>query len=287
MSVVVKVGADPEFFLKKDGKNVSAHGIVPGSKHQPHLVDAGAIQLDGTAVEFNISPASTAIEFSTNINTVLNQLRTHIPSEYEFDFSPSVRYDAKYFEQVPESSKELGCDPDFNAWKEGKVNPRPTPKGDYATLRTGAGHLHIGWGEKLDITHSDHITDCCVLVKQLDNYFSFYEKLWDKDDTRRTLYGARGAFRPKHYGVEYRVLSNAWLKYPKMWPWLFDSVKAVFDFTVEGQTVQSPNRWDYEYIAARYKHADDASKANALVDYYHQYFNKKTFPKFSARFLEA
>ena len=41
---------------------------------------------------------------------------------------------------------------------------------------------------------------------------------------RRELYGAPGSFRPKPYGMEYRPLSNAWLKN-------WDSVNTVYSIT--------------------------------------------------------
>jgi hypothetical protein len=231
---MITVGADPEFFLKKGDMNVSAHGIVPGDKRTPHPLGSGAVQLDGTAVEFNIKPAKSADEFASNISAVLTELRTFIPTDYMFQFTPSVQYDKHYFDQfVPQSCKELGCDPDFSAYTS-KENPKPNTKG--GTLRTGAGHLHIGWGDGL--TGTSHMWDCCQIVQALDNYFRYYEKIWDRDVTRRTLYGKPGAFRPKSYGVEYRVLSNAWLNHPKMWPWLFNSAEFVFNKMVNGETTR-------------------------------------------------
>mgnify|MGYP001584855390 CR=1 FL=1 len=57
--IEVTIGTDPEFFLEKDGKPVSAHDLVPGTKHEPYpLGKSGAhVQADGTAVEINIKPA--------------------------------------------------------------------------------------------------------------------------------------------------------------------------------------------------------------------------------------
>jgi hypothetical protein len=52
---------------------------------------------------------------------------------------------------------------------------------------------------------------CATLVKQLDSYLGLPSLLFDRDTLRRKMYGQAGAFRPKPYGVEYRVLSNAWL----------------------------------------------------------------------------
>jgi len=71
---------------------------------------------------------------------------------------------------------------------------------------------------------------CATLVKQLDCYLGLPSVVWDRDAKRRQMYGAAGAFRPKPYGVEYRVLSNAWLLNEKRMRFVFNqTVKAVND----------------------------------------------------------
>ncbi len=231
---LVTVGADPEFFLKGKyrGTNISAHGKVPGTKASPHKLKYGAVQLDGTAVEFNILPAKTSKEFCENIKGVIGEIRDMVPDKYRFNFSPSVHYAPLYFkDKIPEGSKELGCDPDFDAYSWGKPNERPD---NTSAMRTGAGHLHIGWTNGKDITDRSHVVDGCVLAKQLDVVFRMVEHNWDTDTERRKMYGKFGAFRPKPYGMEYRSLSNAWVKYPKLWPWLFDICNDVYYATTQG-----------------------------------------------------
>ena len=44
------------------------------------------------------------------------------------------------------------------------------------------------------------------------------------DHTRRELYGMAGSFRPKSYGLEYRVLSNFWCFNPRYIEWVWDNV---------------------------------------------------------------
>lgn len=231
----VSVGADPEFFLKdKRNRNISAHGIVPGTKREPHKLKDGAIQLDGTAVEFNIAPAQTPEQFENNIRSVLGEVRKMVPDKYRFNFSPSVKYAKGYFDKIPANCKELGCDPDFDAYSYGKPNERPDNE---TTMRTGAGHLHIGWdaSASLDPTDRSHVLDCCLLSKNLDAIFSMIERNWDTDTQRRKMYGKLGAFRPKAYGCEYRSLSNAWVRYPKLWPFLFDVCRYTYAYTLKGK----------------------------------------------------
>jgi len=230
----VSIGADPEFFLKQGNKNISAHGIVPGDKAEPHKLKFGAVQLDGTAVEFNINPSYTGKEFTENVLGTLNEVRSMVPKKYRFNFSPAVNYNAEYFKKIPSKCKELGCDPDFDAYAYGKPNERPDNR---TTMRTGAGHLHIGWDEAggLDVKDQSHILDCCLLSKNLDAIFSMIERNWDDDTKRRKMYGKLGAFRPKKYGCEYRSLSNAWVRYPKLYPFIFDLCKRTYAYSVKGK----------------------------------------------------
>lgn len=202
------IGADPEVFVSKEGKFVSAHGMVEGTKEQPFPVNNGAVQVDGMALEFNIDPAKDEEEFRDNVNSVLKQLSDMVP-EYDLEAVPVAEFGQEVMDSTPREAKEMGCDPDFNAWEGGAVNPKPDGEVDF---RTGAGHVHIGWTQDMDINDPGHIQACIALVKQLDYYLGLPSLLFDKCDKRRELYGEAGAFRVKPYGVEYRVLSNAWLK---------------------------------------------------------------------------
>lgn len=222
----ILVGADPEIFMRKGKLFQSAHGVIPGDKKNPFKVDKGAVQVDGMALEFNIDPASNAEEFADNLTTVMNILRGMVP-DYELVATPVATFSTKYMAEQPPEALELGCEPDFNAWEDGAANPRPNGK---VNFRTGAGHVHIGWGKDIDINDPEHMAACIALSKQLDYYLGIGSLMYDTDTKRRTLYGAAGAFRPKSYGMEYRVLSNAWLQSTDLMKWVFNTTnKAVQD----------------------------------------------------------
>lgn len=220
------VGADPELFLFKDGKFHSAHGMIPGDKKNPHKVEKGAVQVDGMALEFNIDPAATEEDFIQNIATVRKTLEAMV-SGYEIKAIPTANFDHEYMLQQPVESKILGCDPDFNAWDAGNRNPPPDGNVDF---RTGAGHVHVGWCNGMDTLDETHFDACIMAAKQLDCVLGLGSLIYDSDNTRRTLYGKAGAFRPKSYGVEYRTLSNAWLETKERVSWVYrTTVKAMED----------------------------------------------------------
>lgn len=207
----VLIGADPEVFVKTRGrrKYVSAHGMVKGDKQNPYKVPNGAVQVDGMALEFNIDPARTEDEFVKRIDSLKTTLREMIGEKYNIAALSHVEFDKKVWEMAPLEAKELGCDPDFNAWKKGDINPKPETD---LPMRTGAGHIHIGWGKDMPIEHESHKEACHMLVKQLDCYVGMKSIYMDPSNVRRTLYGEAGAYRPKSYGCEYRVLSNYWVR---------------------------------------------------------------------------
>lgn len=211
-----KFGADPELFIfDKDDRPVPACGLIPGTKQYPFPVDKGAIQVDGTAAEFNIDAANTFEEFSGNIDIVLEQLRSFLPPGHTLKAVPFVRWDQAVFDAMPDDAKELGCSPDFNAWTGEQNNPPDRPETD-KTLAVAAGHIHIGWTDEASPTDLQHIMNCRDLVKQLDWYVGSWSVKHDTDPTRRSMYGRAGACRYKPYGVEYRVLGNFWVLDPKM-----------------------------------------------------------------------
>ena len=207
----ITVGADPELFItNKSGDNQSAYGIIPGTKQKPHPVDGGAVQVDGMALEFNIDPAHSEDEFVNNINTVMAQLRDMVPKEYKFRIMPTANFRPSVMDKQPPAAVELGCDPDFNAYTEA-VNPAP-PLQPYDKVRCAGGHVHIGWTQGQDVNDTVHFNACAQLVRQLD-YMLGVPMLYKCGRSSRTKwYGQPGAFRPKPYGVEYRVLSNKWIR---------------------------------------------------------------------------
>ncbi len=215
----ILLGCDPEVFVAKEGRLIPAAGLIPGTKKEPFKVDRGAVQVDGCALEFNIDPAANVDEWLGNIRTVLGTMSAMV-TEHELVIQPVAIFEPALFDAAPEEAKELGCDPDFNAWT-GMANDRPAPPEELRTMRTAAGHIHIGWTADADVNDPGHRAICERIVKQLDFYLGLPSLLWDDDTQRRAMYGGAGAYRPKPYGVEYRVLSNRWLLNDELAGWVY------------------------------------------------------------------
>lgn len=251
------IGADPEFFVKKDGKFVSAYGLIEGTKKNPLKVEGGAVQVDGMALEININPAATFVQFENNFQRVMATLRGMVPDEYEFAFVPVADFDPDYIKQQPEEARMLGCDPDFNAYTGEANNPPDAAK----NFRTASGHFHLGWTEDEDIKNPEHLEACMMMTKQLDAGIGLKGIVYDTDNRRRELYGKAGAFRPKPYGVEYRVLSNFWLGNINWRGELFaDIIKSFNDLT---------NGHDYDRVVSHgyAKNLIDKNSIGGAYDY--------------------
>src|SRR5690606_38268474 len=109
-------------------------------KRNPFKVERGAVQVDGMALEFNIEPAASDDEFYLNMTTVMDILKGMVP-DHEFALVPVAEFGKEYIDSQPPEAKELGCDPDFDAWT-GHVNEKPNVD---LPFRTASGHVHIGW----------------------------------------------------------------------------------------------------------------------------------------------
>lgn len=222
-----KIGCDPEIFLV-DALEVlvPSCGLIGGTKEHPRPLEqlgAGyAIQEDNVAIEFNIPPASSREEWVKSVHTAMNgimaevqQMGLHFSKESAALFPKEALLDPR--------AQEFGCDPDFNAWLDGLINPKP--KADDETLRSCGGHIHIG------LNRCPGKEDALNIIKLMDLHASVPAVLMDKGWLRKKLYGKAGAFRPKHYGLEYRSLSNFWVYTPELTGWAYDvTARALTDF---------------------------------------------------------
>jgi hypothetical protein len=233
---IIQIGADPELFVRDTKKNIfiSGHTFLKGTKHEPEPWKGGAVQVDGVALEFNINPARNAKDFSDRIRSSVHYLQGILQGwdpSLKVAITPTAFFDKKYFNSLPDEVRALGCEPDYNAYTL-DVNPKPSTE---HPMRTGSGHVHVGWLDEKefieDTLDPDHMAKCGDLTQQLDIALFVPSLLFDKDSERRSLYGAPGAFRPKKYGVEYRVLSNRWLRNDTLSTWVFNTtLKATRDF---------------------------------------------------------
>jgi len=253
---MITVGSDPEIFVSDNtGKIVSAHGMIEGDKRAPFPVDKGAVQVDGMALEFNIDPSKSEREFCEYIQNVMGQLRDMIPAQHELEITPIANFGSEYINAQPLAAKRLGCEPDYNAYSR-RTNPKPSEESPF---RTAAGHIHVGWGENM--RGPRHRNECCPFIKQLDLFLGVPSVLMDDCTQRREMYGKAGAFRPKTYGAEYRVLSNFWLKSDALMAWAYrNTVKAV-ELTLAGEML-----WEkYDNIEDVINNSD-VEAAKAIID---------------------
>lgn len=235
----VLVGSDPEVFIrhKPSGHFVSAHGMFPGTKEEPvALGNNGFMQVDGHALEFNTAPASTEDEFVFNVQTTFDLLKKEVENvnpDFEIALEPVATFDENYFATLPELSKVLGCDPDFSGIT-GKVLSAPDISS--RPIRTGSGHIHIGWTKFDDPFDAVKFKERLEIANRLTPYLLQAAKAWETpaSEERRNYYGRELSFRPKHYGVELRALDNLWLKSE-------ETIREVYRTTVEAFTKEFAN----------------------------------------------
>ncbi len=223
------VGSDPECFLfNKIGELVSSIGIIPGSKEHPTKTANGYILPDNITAEFNSVPADNAEDFIRNHQLILKDLNDLIsPLDLQLNFIASVVADESLLSDP--AARQAGCSIDYNAWSCG-VNE--TPDYSNSNVRAAGGHLHISFDQASD-TSDDYRTK---FVRALDLVLGVPSVLYDDDVERRKLYGKAGSFRPKIWeagdpydGVEYRTLSNFWLRSEELMRWAFNGVKRVYE----------------------------------------------------------
>ena len=256
------IGCDPELFCfnPQTASFFSAHEYVPGTKQEPYLVDGGAIQVDGTAVEVNINPVDNAEDFFGNIYRVIESAYTYLPEGTELHAKPTIYYAEGYYQALPRRVRTIGCERDRDAWNSGILNE--TPPHAVIGEAQGGGHVHIGWTEDQPMRNPIHRQMCIDMIKQMDFYVGVSSLLWDDDDARRKGYGRAGAFRVKPYGVEYRTPSNRWLRTKELCTEVFDLTMLAATRYRDGERLFD----DYGNVAKEIIESSNKAEAKELLD---------------------
>ena len=219
-------GSDPEMFVvDKDNKLIPAFTFLP-SKDKALKAELSKnwyggipnnIYWDGFQAEFDTTPNSC---FSGQADSIHFGLQGLLKAARAFNKDAKLSH-RTVVEIPPEMMAEgkpehinFGCMPSFNAYgMKGLEMP-----GHEVPFRPAGGHIHLSFiGLKQD--------EAIKIVKAMDAILgvatvSLFAKF--DDSRRRTLYGLAGEYRLPKHGLEYRVLSNAWLMHPLLAHIVFD-----------------------------------------------------------------
>lgn len=229
------IGADPEIFAgDADGMVIPAFEYLPG-KDKPVKTD------DVANGKNNVYWDGFQAEFTTTVVTCLGWQVDSVQLGLKKVLQEAKKYDKKAIllpqtvVDVPlqmlmdgkNEHIEFGCMPSLNAYG---VKPY-LASGREVPFRPAGGHIHFGIGKTTE-------KDAIPIVKALDAVLgvacvSLFAKF--DDPRRRTIYGLAGEYRLPNHGLEYRVLSNAWLFHPMIMNLIFDIARKAMMLGKTGQ----------------------------------------------------
>ena len=250
------VGSDPEWFLVNMGERrfVSSEGIIGGAKEKPIPVGDGFfVQEDNVAAEGNIPPAATREELIKNIEILKQKIQDITPKGVTLWNGCTANFTKKELET--KQGCEFGCLPDNDAYLGIQNDPVEAVPGE-AERHAGA-HIWIGYDDSNSETNKE-------LIKAADLFLGVPSVLLDEDHRRRSMYGKAGSYREKHFGVEYRVLSNFWTMTDKLVGWAYDGVAKTVEFVNKGNVL---NEATQQAIVATIN-GYDKREAKKICNYY-------------------
>lgn len=215
-------GSDPEVFVEDENGQVIPAFKFLGSKEKPnkstkYFGQQNNLYWDGFQAEFDTHPSSCfsgqADSIHFGLEGVLEYARKYNPKA-KLSFRTVMPISEEVMADAKPEHVQFGCMPSLNAYgMKGKDIP-----GHEVPFRPAGGHMHFGVS---NLTAEKAVK----AVKSMDailgvacvSLFANYD-----NPLRRELYGLAGEYRLPKHGIEYRVLSNAWLIHPLLAHLVFD-----------------------------------------------------------------
>lgn len=202
----IMFGADPEFFFSKKGSVVGSEKVLPKAGI---AMGEGKIIIDGVQAEFNVAPSYCRQIFAKNLIGCFARLKAESEKVgVKPDFSQTIKLTKKEMDQLSPDSQQFGCSPSNNTYEETGISIKDASQYMY---RSAGGHIHMGAYYQDDAP----LFKRKELVKLLDILLGNTCVLIDRDPgnvERRKVYGRAGEYRLPPHGLEYRTLSNFWLR---------------------------------------------------------------------------
>jgi hypothetical protein len=220
-----QTGTDPEIFVMSGGlrpKLIPAWKFLPESGPKAmadvnlregddycEVAQARAYK-DGFAAEFYVQPATCHGYMIDYIRSGLRRVLAaakRVDDGAQLTIRNTFKIGAKTMASGKDDEVALGCMPSLNVYNDGREQPAD-PRA--FNLRFTGGHVHL---DLINKKHREAVVKSCDLFAGVAGV-----ALFQNQDTplRRQFYGRAGEYRETKFGVEYRVLSNAWLMDPRI-----------------------------------------------------------------------
>ena len=239
-----------------------------GTKHTPiALPSGGTVQRDNVAVEFASPPVETPEQFVESIRSCLRDISSMIPKGTSLEAVPSANFPASELDH--HEAQQFGCDPDYNAWT---VEQNEKPHCNSSVFRSCGGHVHVG-GIQEDgspIPGMEFLLEFegkLAMVRAMDIMLGIPSTILDCSPAaiaRRQLYGKAGCHRIPDHGVEYRTLSNYWLKTPELVMLIYHLTNDAVRLVQSGALEDLINKLGAEEIQRIINNGDDLSATKAV-----------------------
>lgn len=252
----VQLGTDPEFFfLKKDtGEVFPADKLLPSVlKKRTLYKDAWnskgfgiASQIPTVEAHFDGLQGELTLKETLCRQYLISRLREGMRAMHKLaenndlvlDISSAKTITKEILADATPEARNFGCDMDFISWLGGMPNTLGVDPLNHF-IRYSGGHIHVGFvdyaGEDnhvynrykmhfkgastLDKVREILINEKLRVVQLMDYLVGNTMVLLDQSPEstlRRQLYGKAGVFRAPPHGIEYRVLSNFFLRHPAL-----------------------------------------------------------------------
>lgn len=228
-------GADPEFFISQNSKIISALPLFAEPKDfSPYKLYADNVLLE------------CAIPYSNSKPQVMQILKDMMDLMCIYGIQLKAAHKFEDSLLLHPKAREFGCNPEESAYTMKKIfNEKATREIKFGNWRAAGGHIHLGFNkpEKHPIVYK------IILTRILDLLVGSPSVLLDKDPTsiiRKSFYGCAGSHRRTNYGLEYRVLSNFWLKSPIVTELIYDLCEYAMKFDYS-------SIWEVDYDNAEIK----------------------------------